>query len=172
VGRSYFLGGLLLVAWLAGLLSVLLWCYLTWQSGWRLTLGLLVVLGAGVAVRTGWNKTVSGQLTWNSEVWCWESASSPTERCEHELSVIADFQNRLLLHLENQAGVSLWLLVEQSALPERWLDLRRAVYSPHRSSGGLPSHDVLSVSPSLPSAAVAVSSAMLPLKPSPSSHES
>lgn len=146
---------------------MLLWCYLTWQSGWRLTLGLLAVLGAGVAVRTGWNKTVSGQLTWNGEVWCWESASSQTGWGKYELSVITDFQNRLLLRLENQACVSLWLLVEQSALPERWLDLRRAVYSPHRSSGALPPHDVLAVSPSLLSAAVAVSSAMPPPEAEP-----
>ena len=167
MGRSYFLGGLLLAAWLAGLLSVLLWCDFTWKFGWRFTLGLLAVLGAGVALRTSWNKTVGGQLTWNGEVWCWESASSQTERGEHDLSVIADFQNRLLLRLENQACVSLWLLVEQSALPERWLDLRRAVYSPHKSSVPLPPHDVLSVSPSLPSAAVAVSSATPPAEAEP-----
>lgn len=141
---------------------MLLWCYLTWQFSWRLILGLLAVLGAGVAVRTGWNKTMGGQLSWSGEVWCWESATGQTGKSEHELSVIADFQSCLLLYLENQTRARLWLWVEQSALPERWLDLRRAVYSPHRSSGALPPHDMLSEPPSLPSAAVAVSSAMPP----------
>ena len=115
------------------------------------------VLLAGLAARTSWDNLPSGQLAWDGAVWRWESAGYQTGLADHELSVIADFQQRLLLRLENQARASLWLWVEQSAMPERWLDLRRAVYSPHKSPAALPQHDFL---PDEPSPAVAVSIAM------------
>ena len=119
------------------------------------------ILAAGIAARTSWKNMQGGQLAWDGEVWRWESAGYQTGVAEHELSVIADFQHRLLLRLENQARASLWLWVEQSAMPEHWLDLRRAVYSPHKSPAALQQHDFLPEEPSsLPSPAVAVSIAM------------
>ncbi|MGH8831837.1 MAG: hypothetical protein ACREXV_12200, partial [Polaromonas sp.] len=133
LGRSRFQGWLLLGLWLAGLLLVLLWFCVTRQSDWRMVLALVAVLGAGVAARTGWNNAPAGQLAWDGEVWRWESSSYQTGIAEHELSVVADFQHMLLLRLENHARARLWLWVERRALPERWLDLRRAVYSPRKS---------------------------------------
>jgi toxin CptA len=161
LGRSPFLGRLLLGLWLAGLFSVLLWWNVTRQLDWRMALAGFSVLLAGLAARTSWDKLPSGQLAWDGEVWRWESAGYQTGAAEHDLSVIADFQQSLLLRLENPARASLWLWVEQSAMPERWLDLRRAVYSPHKSPAVLQQHDFLpDESSSLPSPAVAVSIAM------------
>ncbi|MFZ2296467.1 MAG: hypothetical protein WB542_13505 [Polaromonas sp.] len=161
LGRSYFSGGLLFGLWLAGLISVLLWCYLTRQLDWRMGSALLAVLVAGFAARAGWKSAPSGRLAWDGEVWRWESASYQTGMAEHELSVIADFQHRLLLRIENQAHASLWLWVERSAMPERWLDLRRAVYSSHKSPVTSQQHDFQSAeASSLSSSAVAVSSDM------------
>lgn len=160
LGRSRFLGGLLLVLWLAGLLVLLLWFYVTRQLDWRMVLALATVLGAGMAARTGWNNAPAGQLAWNGEVWRWESSSYQTGIAEYELVVIADFQHRLLLRLENQAHAWLWLWVERKALPERWLDLRRAVYSPYKSSATSRPHDLLHAEPLL---AVAVVGAMHPV---------
>ena len=129
-----------------------------------MALALVAVLVAGVAARTSWNNLPGGQLAWDGEVWRWESASYQTGIAELELSVIADFQRSLLLRLENHARASLWLWAEQSAMPDRWLDLRRAVYSPHKSPAALPQHDFFPVEPSsLPSPAVAVSTAMHPV---------
>lgn len=118
------------------------------QFDWRLLLAGLSVLLAGLASRTTWNNLPGGQLAWDGDVWRWESPGYQTGEGEHALSVIADFQQRLLLRLENQAGASLWLWVEQSVMPERWLDLRRAVYSPHRSRSALPAHDFVPAEPS------------------------
>ena len=143
LGRSHFQDWLLLCLWLAGLLLVLLWIYVTRQLDWRTILALAAVLAAGVAAHFGSKKTPVGQLAWDGQVWRWESASYQTGIAEYELSVVADFQHRLLLRLENQALASLWLWVERRAAPERWLDLRRAVYSPHRSAVTSPQHDFL-----------------------------
>lgn len=141
LGRSRFLGGLLLALWLAGLLVLLLWCYVSRPLDWRMVLALVAVLGAGVVARTGWYNAPIGQLTWDGEVWRWESSSYQTGIAEHELSVIADFQSMLLLRLENQARARLWLWVEQKSLPERWLDFRRAVYSPRKATVTSLQHD-------------------------------
>jgi hypothetical protein len=138
LGRSLFLGRLLLALWLAGIGSVLLWWNVTRQLDWRLALAVFSVLLAGFAARASWKNLPAGQLAWDGAVWRWESPGYPTGVAEHALSVIADFQQRLLLRLENQAHASLWLWVEKRAMPERWLDLRRAVYSPHRSPAALP----------------------------------
>lgn len=148
IGRSFFLGSLLAVLWLAGLISVLLWWYATRHADWRMALALAAVLVAGTAARLSWNNLPSGQLAWNGEVWRWESASYQTGIAELELSVIADFQRRLLLRLENHAHASLWLWAEQRTMPDRWLDLRRAVYSPHKSMTSSPPHDFFPADPS------------------------
>ncbi|WP_296904261.1 hypothetical protein [Polaromonas sp.] len=154
LGRSRFLSRLLLALWLAGLLLALLWLYLGQRLDWRVGLAFAAVLGAGVAARAGWSNTPTGQLVWNGEVWRWESASYQTGIAEHELYVIADFQSMLLLRLENQASASLWLWMERSAFPERWLDLRRAVYSARKGPASPQQHDlsppVVAVSDAMP----------------------
>ena len=108
-----------------------------------MALAVFFVLLAGLAARSSWNHLPSGHLAWDGEVWRWEIPGYQTGAAEHELSVIADFQHRMLLRLENQAGASLWLWLEKNAMPERWMDLRRAVYSPHKSPGAVPQHDFL-----------------------------
>ena len=69
---------------------------------------------------------------WDGQYWRWESASYQAGTAEYELVVSADFQHALLLRVNNMAQASLWFWAERSAMPSRWLDLRRAVYSPHR----------------------------------------
>ena len=133
LGRLRFLGWLLLGLWLAGSLIVLLSLDTRRPFDWRMVLTLAVLLGAGAAVRSGWNNAATGQLAWDGEVWRWESMGYQAGIAAHELLVIADFQGLMLLRLENRADAKLWLWVERSALPERWLDLRRAVYSPRKS---------------------------------------
>lgn len=131
------------------------------QFDWRLLLAGFSVLLAGLAARITWKNLPGGQLAWDGEVWRWESPGYQTGAGEHALSVIADFQQRLLLRLENQAHASLWLWVEQNAMPERWLDLRRAVYSPHSSRVALTPHDFVPTEPSgSPPPAVALSKTM------------
>ena len=154
--RSRFQDWVLLGLWLTSLLLVLLWAYLTRHLDWRTGLGLVAVFGVGVSAYISTKSAPAGQLAWDGEVWRWESLSYRTGTAEYKLSVVADFQRSLLLRLENQARVSLWLWVERQALPERWLDLRRAVYSPHRASAPSSQHDLLHAEPP-PAVAVSVS---------------
>ena len=154
--------------WLAGLALVLAWHALTQASGWRLGAGCSAVLLAGLGAGLSWKNLVRGQLAWDGEVWRWADERCHSAMAEHELSVVADFQRCLLLRLEDPAGASLWLWAERPSLPEHWLDLRRAVHSPRKSSGALPAHDLLA-SGLLPATAagdraVAVSTAMPPIQ--------
>lgn len=147
LGRSRFLGRLLLGVWLAGLVLVLFWYSIARELDWRLVISFAAVAGTGVAARIGWNNAAAGQLTWDGEFWRWESSSYQTGIAEYELSVIADFQHMLLLRLENQAHARLWLWAERGTLPERWLDLRRAVYSPRKSPATLRRNRQLQAAP-------------------------
>ncbi|WP_431097811.1 hypothetical protein [Polaromonas aquatica] len=158
--RSRFLGIVILGIWLSGLLLTAFWCFSGIHSlDWRVGLAVASVLGAGVAARIGWQSSPIGQLAWSGETWRWESPGYQAGVAEYELSVVIDFQHVLLLRLENQTHKRLWMWVARSAMPERWLDLRRAVYSPHKLSPASSQHDYLQfdLAP-----AVAVSGAMRP----------
>jgi toxin CptA len=156
LGRSRFQGWLLLGLWFAGLLLVSLWVYVAQQVDWRTVFAFVAVLAAGVGAYIGTRSAPAGQLSWDGEVWRWETLIYQAGIAEFELSVVADFQHRLLLRLQNQAQAKLWLWVERQAAPERWLDLRRAVYSPHRSTVAWSPHDSLRAEPP-PAVAVSVS---------------
>lgn len=134
VGRSRFQGGFLLGLWLTGLLLTLSWFSMAQHSGWRMLAAGLVLTVVAIGAGRGWKNSPEGQLAWNGQVWRWESSGYQAGAGDHELTVIADFQRLLVLRLENQAHASLWLWVERKAFSDRWLDLRRAVYSPHKSA--------------------------------------
>ena len=144
LGRSRFLGVFLLGLWLCGLLLTLLWFFqAARQPDWRIGLALLCVAVAGAAAYTGWRNAPAGRLAWDGQAWRWESPGYQAGAAEYELSVLADFQRALLLRLENPAHARLWLWVERRGMPERWLDLRRAVYSPRRPAAAQWTHDAL-----------------------------
>ena len=133
LGRSRFQAWMVSVLWLAALLVVGAWVVTSQYVGWRQSLGLVLVVGAGLAALHGWKNSPVGQLAWNGQVWRWEGPGYQAGVAEYELSVALDLQNLMLLRIENQAHAKLWLWVERRAFPARWSDLRRAVYSPHRS---------------------------------------
>lgn len=142
LGRSRFLGALLLGLWLCGVALTLLTFFLgARQLDWRIMLAAVFVAGAGTAAFTSWRNAPAGRLAWDGEIWRWESPGYQAGAAEYSLSILADFQNILLLRLENQAHARLWLWMERRSMPERWLDLRRAVYSPRKAAGAPWRHD-------------------------------
>lgn len=159
-----------------GSLLTLLWIYGSHTFDWRVYLALTAVMLAGAVAYKGWKSTPVGQLTWDGQCWRWEGTGYLTGVAEQKLTVVVDFQSLLLLRLENPAYAHLWLWAERRVLPERWLDLRRAVYAPHRAVKPVGSvMSVMSVKQTLenspqaqePIQAVALSSPHLPVDISP-----
>ena len=134
LGRSSLQAGLLLGVWLAGVAAFLLCALFAPALGWRLWLMRLAVLATGCVAAWGWKNSPLGVLHWDAQCWHWESLAYQSGTPVRRLSVVLDFQRVLLLRLENQDHARLWLWAERPALPERWLDLRRAVYAHHRLS--------------------------------------
>lgn len=120
--------------WSAGLILTLLWFNTARVADWRFALAAALVLIAGVAAWFNWKNSPNGQLAWDGQSWRWDSASYQSGVAGQNVSVLADFQRVILVRLENQAHASLWLLLEQRAMPERWMDLRRALYAPGQQS--------------------------------------
>ncbi|MCZ8254075.1 MAG: hypothetical protein O9327_00155, partial [Polaromonas sp.] len=161
LGRSRFLGVLLLGLWLCGLLATLLWHVQgAGRFDWRFMLIAGSVLGAGVVAGIGWQNAPAGRLAWDGQVWRWESPGYEAGAVDYELCVLADFQHVLLLRLESPGRARLWLWVERRVMPERWLDLRRAAYSPRKSPSSPWQHEAQHQE-RLPG--VAVSGAMQPV---------
>lgn len=139
MGRSHWQVWVLSSFWLAALLVVGTWVLTSQSIGWRQLAGLAVVVGVGLAAFYGWKNSPVGQLAWDGQVWRWEGPGYQEGVAQYDLSAVLDFQNLMLLRIENQAHAKLWLWAERRAFPSRWLDLRRAVYSPHRALDGVTS---------------------------------
>ena len=137
MGRSHFQGFALLVLWLAGVAVLILWWQAAQSVDWRLWAMLAVMLALGLAAGLGWKNSPVGQLRWDGQEWCWESRGYQSGTPARQLTVAVDFQRFLLLRLENHDHATLWLWAGWSAMPERWLDLRRAVHSRRRPSASV-----------------------------------
>ncbi|OOG38432.1 hypothetical protein [Polaromonas sp. A23] len=132
LGRSFVQGLTLLGFWLAGALVLGFWWAITPGAGWRLWFTLTVLLGSGMAAAWRWKNSPAGQLCWDGQVWRWQSQAYLAGMPGRQLTVALDLQRTMLLRLENQDHTPLWLWAARSAMPERWLDLRRAAHSAQR----------------------------------------
>lgn len=153
LGRSSFYGLSLLGFWFAGAWVLALWWRTAQDVGWRLWGALAALMFAGLAAGWGWKNSPIGQLHWDGQVWQWEGQSGRSAETLLQLAVVLDFQRTMLLRLENQDQARLWLWASRDVMPEKWLDLRRAVHS----HGG-------SLSSALMAQAPAASAAGIPFK--------
>ena len=122
---------------MAAFLAVGAWGATSQHINWRHFGGFAAVIATGLFALQGWKNSPVGQLVWDGQVWRWEGRGYQASVAEYELFVTIDFQSLMLLRIENQAHAKLWLWAERRAFPARWLDFRRAVYSPHRSLDSL-----------------------------------
>jgi hypothetical protein len=134
MGRSHFQGFALLGLWSTGMAALVLWWWAAQDVDWRLWVMLTAVLATGLATGLGWKNSPAGQLRWDGQDWCWESRGYQSGTPARHLTVALDLQRFLLLRLENHDKATLWLWASRSAMPERWMDLRRAVHSRRRAS--------------------------------------
>jgi hypothetical protein len=144
LGRSHFQGWALAGFWIAGLLVTIGWWLIAPGFDWRTVTAMAAVVAAGVAAWLGWRSAPLGQLHWDGQVWRWESPGYQAGTPVRALSVVLDLQRILLIRLDNHDHASLWLWAHRSAFPDRWLDLRRAVYSRRKAwpAGLAPDTDI------------------------------
>jgi hypothetical protein len=132
LGRSRFLGGWMLACWLLAAGVTFWWWRASAPADWRPLLGCAALLLAAWVMATGWRRAPVGRLQWDGQRWRWESVVYRSGTALEPPVVVLDVQFAILLRLDNQAGAVWWLWAEKSALPARWLDLRRAVHARHR----------------------------------------
>lgn len=132
LGHSRFLVFFLFSGWLLAA-GVTIWWWRSAPPGdWRPLLGALCCLLAGLAMTAGWRRSPVGKLHWDGENWYWESAVYQASAELNPPVVGLDLQSAMLLRLDNTAGAVWWLWAERRAEPQRWLDMRRAVYAARR----------------------------------------
>ena len=126
VRRSRAGSRLLCAIWLLGATGVAL--AVAWQEGVGTREGVLLTsaLLAG-ALACGWGGYREfGRVRFDGQYWSW-SGRSPLAAARMEVGL--DLQILLLVRLVEPERPSRWLWLERGSDPQRWLDLRRAVYS-------------------------------------------
>ncbi|CAN7283889.1 hypothetical protein LJR084_001478 [Variovorax sp. LjRoot84] len=126
VGRSRNADRLLSIIWACGACCAAAACYRLDDPDWRIGLLALSVVGAGAAAwRSTLRRTAFTELSFDGRHW--SLADSAGLRAG--VKVALDFQSSLLLCLTEARRMRRWVWLDRSTLPERWQDLRRAVYS-------------------------------------------
>lgn len=126
VGRSLFGGALMAAVWAAGVVAALMWSAQPALASWRLALAWSAVAIAGVLALRSWLGTSAGVLAWDGTAWSWSEPAQPGAPGQLELSL--DLQHTILARWHD-GGARRWLWLERRRCPERWNDVRRAVYS-------------------------------------------
>ena len=120
--------------WLAGAIVIGFWMAISQAIDWRHGIGASTLGFGGTLAWAFWKNSPVGHLSWDGQAWHWESRGYPSGAAEQTVSVAFDCQVLMLLQIDNPAHARLWLWAEKRMCTERWLDFRRAVYSPHRDS--------------------------------------
>ncbi|MDL9998408.1 hypothetical protein QTI24_07350 [Variovorax sp. J22P240] len=127
VGRSRYAERLLLGLWALGVLGVTVACVQAAGFDWRQGILALSAAVAGLAAWTGVLRcTDPADLSFDGQHW---SISGHAALRTAQASVVLDLQALLLVHLSEPARARRWVWVDRRAMPERWRDLRRALYS-------------------------------------------
>lgn len=125
MGRSRDAARLLWIIWAVGACCAGAASYQFDSIGWRQGALLASLALAAMAVRRTLNRPMAG-LAFDGQHWSFSGARvfSVTEA-----TVALDLQTLLLVRLRSAAGASQWRWLERRADPQRWQDLRRALYA-------------------------------------------
>ena len=140
VRRSGRMAGALLALHAASLVVLSAWLFLGAGAA-RAPAGPALLAWAAAAVLTVrfWRRQPVGELVWDGA--CWQlqrSVGPPAEQAlGPDVAVQLDLQRQMVLALAG-ARPAVWLYVECRHGPERWPDVRRAVYSRPSAAGPVP----------------------------------
>ena len=127
VGRSRMARRVLLVHWICGACCTAAACWHLGKVDWRSGVLVLGLLGAGMAARaSALRRTAPTLLNFDGLGW---SMTGPAGLQAGQARVALDTQSSLLVRLAGPRRTSCWIWLERHAMPERWQDLRRALYS-------------------------------------------
>ncbi|MDM0077809.1 hypothetical protein QTH90_25600 [Variovorax sp. J2P1-59] len=133
VGRSRYAERLLLVLWALGVCGVTVACIQAAGFDWRQGILALSAAVAGLAAWTGVLRCADpADLSFDGQHW---SISGHSSLRTARASVALDLQSLLLVRLSEPTRARRWVWVDRQAMPERWRDLRRALYSRAPSPG-------------------------------------
>ena len=124
VGRPRFAGMLAAGLWIGGAAVTLFWMRESEAPGWRHVLAALALLASGAWALLSWLRSPRGEVQWDGASWRVPPASSTA--C---FDVALDLQRVLLVRWTGTGATAHWLWLEHRRSPNRWLELRRAVYS-------------------------------------------
>jgi hypothetical protein len=139
VGRSRGATRILIALWALGACCAGASCYLFDSAGWRQLLLVLSVAFAGVAAGFGLRRDGAAVLHFDGLCWSLTGADKTRGVRAAKATVALDFQSLMLLRLAEPGRAGRWIWIEQRAMPERWRDVRRAVYS--RAPSAAPAGD-------------------------------
>ncbi|SCK60870.1 hypothetical protein VAR608DRAFT_6872 [Variovorax sp. HW608] len=127
VGRSRYAERLLLALWALGVCAVTMACVQSAGLDWRDGVLLLCAIVASVAAWTGvLRSSCPANLVFDGQCWSMSGGVSvPTAQA----AVMLDLQWLLLVRIKEPLGAARWIWVDRTAMPQRWRDLRRALYS-------------------------------------------
>lgn len=127
VGRSRIADRLLLLLWVCGACGAAAACPRLGKADWRAGLLVASVLAAGGAAWAGWPRRTA--LSAQNFDGLRRSIPGAAGLQAADAKMALDGQSWLLVRLAEprHAARSVWL--ERRAMPQRWQDLRRAVYS-------------------------------------------
>lgn len=133
VRRSRAVGGVLAAVALLGSAALLAWWLLgTDPGGASAVAGAAALLAAVAGAWHWWRGQFCGELHWDGQQWRLDSllpVRSPMP-LQGAPEVQWDLQSHLWVCVHAAAGrPRIWLWLESRQQPERWPDLRRAVYS-------------------------------------------
>lgn len=125
VGRSLWVGAMLLIAGGSGLVVSLVWAAQGKTPGFWQIAAVMLALALFAWAALDWLRTPVGVLSWDGRQWRWTGGPPGAGL----VRVCLDLQGLLLLQWQADDASSAWLWLESRCSPGRWSDLRRAVYS-------------------------------------------
>ena len=126
VGRSRLARRLLWGIWALGAGAFAAWCVQFSGVLWRTALMGVVLALAALAAWAASRLGEGVRLHWNGMHWSCEGAAC---RRAAGATVHLDLQSVMLVRLSQPSAPAVWLWLERSNDPQRWLDLRRALHA-------------------------------------------
>ena len=127
VGRSQRLAAFLALTWGLGVAVCAGWSIEAGEFNGRHWTAVACLVACAGMVTAGWRAMPVGKLRFDGQTWWW--ATGFRSEVSVELRVRLDLQHGLLLFVRDAAGTVSWCYAERVLAPQRWNELRRAVYA-------------------------------------------